>query len=216
MMKTRILTLLLAIALAPVMNAQSEFEGSINYDITYLSLPDELKEMEAMLPKSVTKYYKGSQVRVEQSTAGMGQQVVVTDYEKMTGMLLMDFLGNKVAMTMPKEDLEAAAVLGKECKTTYKKESKDIAGLKCKKVLVERADFPSPVTIYFSTKWSNPEMEYGDLKGLPLEITLFKEGIQMKLSATSVQEEAVADIMFEVPEDYEVVTADDLMELFGQ
>lgn len=215
-MKMRILTLLLAIALAPVMNAQSEFEGFINYDITYLSLPDELKEMEAMLPKAVIKYYKGSQVRVEQSTAGMGKQVIVTDYENMTGMLLMDFLGNKVAMTMPKEDLEAAVQLGKKCKSTYKKDSKEIAGLKCKKVLIERADFPSPVTIYYSTNWSNPEMEYGDLKGLPLEITLFKEGIQMKLSATNVQEEGVDQVMFEVPAEYEIVTADDLMELFGQ
>lgn len=206
----------MALALTPVMNAQSDFEGSISFDITYLSLPDELKDMETMLPKSVVKYYKGSQVRVEQTTGGMGQQVVITDYEKLSGILLMDFLGNKVAMTMPSEDLESAKTLGDECKADYKKDTKEIAGHKCKKVLIERDDFPAPVIMYYSTKWANKEMEYGPLKGLPLEMTVYREGIQMKFSATNVQEETVENEMFAVPEGYEVVTSDDLMELFGQ
>ena len=215
-MKNRIMLLLLALALTSVMNAQSDFEGSITYKIAYLSLPDELKEMEAMLPKNVVKYYKGSQVRVEQSTAGMGQQIVITDYEKITGVLLMDFLGNKIAMTMPAEDLEAAKTLGNECKASYKKDTKNIAGYKCKKVLIERDDFPAPVIMYYTNKWKNKELEYGSLKGLPLEMTIYKEGIQMKFSATHVQEETVENEMFSVPDGYEIVTADDLMELFGQ
>ena len=215
-MKNRIMLLLLALALTSVMNAQSDFEGSITYKIAYLSLPDELKEMEAMLPKKVVKYYKGSQVRVEQSTAGMGQQIVITDYDKITGVLLMDFLGNKIAMAMPAEDLKAAKTLGNDCKASYKKDTKTIAGYKCKKVLIERDDFPAPVIMYYTNKWKNKEMEYGSLKGLPLEMTIYKEGIQMKFSATHVQEETVENEMFSVPDGYEIVTADDLMELFGQ
>ena len=48
--------LLLAIALLPqLINAQKVFEGFVNYQIEYLSVPDEVKGFESMLPQEMTK-----------------------------------------------------------------------------------------------------------------------------------------------------------------
>ena len=70
--------------------------------------------------------------------------------------------------------------------------------------------------MWYTPEYSNPEREWGEMKGLPLEMTLYRDGLQMKLTASHIQEEKVEASMFTVPEGYEVITADELMEIFGQ
>ncbi|NNE55181.1 MAG: hypothetical protein HKN32_04115 [Flavobacteriales bacterium] len=211
-----LLTCVAALILSFNFNAQKEFEGTIKFDLEYLSLPEELVGMEAMLPTNLTKKIKGNQVRVEQSLPGQGDQIVIQDFEAKSGTVLMDILGNKVALSLSNEDFMEMESLADQSAMTKKKDKREIAGFKCKKMIIERDDFEGPVTIWYTEEYDTPEMDYGKIEGLVLEFTTFTQGMQLKATATSVELGTLEEGLFKVPPGYQEMSQQDLMQMFGQ
>ena len=89
-----------------VASAQKNFEGTIVYDIEYLSVPAEVEGMESMLPSQMSMQFSGDWMRLEQAVMGGSQSVVVNSEEKIS-FILMDMMGQKIVMRIPKEQIEA-------------------------------------------------------------------------------------------------------------
>ena len=209
--------LLLAIALLPqLINAQKVFEGFVNYQIEYLSVPDEVKGFESMLPQEMTKYMSGSKMRVEQTIMGEGTQIVISDSDANTGTVLMNVLGTQIAMVIDGDEMADAKEEKKKQKVKITKETKKIAGYKCKKAIVEMEGMDAPVIVWFTNEFKSSIEDYNKIDGLVLSYTSLAEGMQMRLTAEVVQKEGVDSSMFEIPDGYDVVTQDELMKMFGQ
>ena len=215
MTRTLKLFAVLSIAILCSINAISQsFEGVVTYSITYLDVPAEIEGMESMLPSETIKYIDGQRIRIEQ-TMLMGTQVVISDFAANTSIVLMDILGNKIAMVVPEEEMENEAQATTSIEINYFKDSKTIAGYKCKKAVITGDGFETPAIVYYTTKIPYTEDQFKGLKGLPLEMTVNSEGMQMVLSATSVQKKEVEESMFVIPDDYSIMTSEELQELFG-
>jgi hypothetical protein len=215
-MKISHLLSIAAVAVSFVLNAQKPFEGKIVYKIDYPTLPDEMRGMEGMLPKETVVYAKGSKSRSETPSL-MGNQVVISDAKKDYGVVLMDMMGQKMAIEPTAEDMKDAKVRNEKMKIEYLNETKTVAGIKCKKAIITAEDEEFPLVVFYTEEFSNYNAsDMKQLKGMPLEYTMKANGMEMRMVAQSVTPEKVDDKKFEVPADYQKMTSKDLEKMFGQ
>lgn len=194
---------------------KKDFEGSITYGIEYIKVPDEVRGMESMLPQQMTMSIKGDKIRIEQEVMG-GSQIIVTDNKNKTAFMIMDMMGQKIAVNMTKEDLEKAEKETTPDEITYVDgETKTIMGYKCNKAIITNAEKGSKNEVYYTTKIKNSNKDYKGLPGMPLQY-ITKEGeMTLRMTASKISEEKLSDDLFEKPEGYDWMTMDEL-ENFGK
>lgn len=211
-MKTKILSLLSAILLIGGVSAQT-FEGKITYSIEY-ELPEAMEAQRSMLPTESITYITKGHVRVENKTM-LGDQNVITDTKKKTSVLLINMMGKKVAIKMGGEDEEN----DNKPKITYSKETKTIAGYKCKKATIEVKDAAGEtqeMEVYYTEDIpAEANDKFPGLKGFPLEYTINSQGMVMTMSAKTVSKERVSKSLFEIPEGYEEMTMEEFKGSMG-
>lgn len=191
--------------------AQGNFEGKIVYQITYHDLPAEMANYEAMLPKEMSMFLKGNKSRVEQAQM-MGKNVIVSDMDQKNGFMEMDMAGQKLRMNISTEDFEKEE--NNIDNIEYLDETKSIAGYTCNKAVVKDESGALAMTIYYTPKIKNQaQKEFIGLKGFPLEYSMSQQGINMVMTANSVDEESISDSMFEKTEGYQDITQADLQKM---
>ena len=89
--------------------------------------------------------------------------------------------------------------------------TKTIAGYKCKKMwviftAVSLPNFELYYTTDISIKDPNWSLPYTSVDGVLMEYEMKRNGVIMKLTATSVTKTDIEDVVFSVPEEYEDVT----------
>jgi GLPGLI family protein len=203
------LTTLFALCFSLLLSAQ-DFEGVIEYEITYEELDDQMKPYEAMMPKSSTVEIKGDMARViTPNPATGGSNTVITNSKTQEAITLMDIMGNKVAL---KSDAEAKDEDNPEVE--YEEETKEIQGYTCKKATVE-AD-GTEMTIYYTEELPSINLDNtGSIKGFPMELTMENSMMTMVQKVKSMERKEVKEIKMEVPKDYKLVTKEELKEMFG-
>jgi len=195
-----------------------DFTGIIVYNITYGDDID--AQTAAMMPKTMKLIIKGNKSRVEMSM-GMGTTVVIFDAEKKDAVTLMDMMGQKFAMTMSTQEIEAQNADVPDVDVEVTNETKEIAGYICKKAIVKtKGDNPSEHAVYFTDELGSGTMNYNnplfkDIDGVMLEYSSADEGMTMKFSAIKVEKKKVSDNEFEIPEGYKVMTMDEFSNMFG-
>jgi GLPGLI family protein len=199
-----------------------DFTGTIVYNITY---PDSKMDAQtlAMMPKTLKIKIKGDMSRTEMNM-GMGTTVVIFNSETKSGVTLMDFMGQKFAMKMSPEDLDKEMKETPETTVVTTSETKEIAGYTCKKAIVKMkekgSETETELVVYYSedlaTGKSN-EMNplYKDIPGTMLEYSMNENGMNMFLTAISVEKEKISDSEFETPEGFKEVTKEELKGMFG-
>ena len=108
--------------------SSQKFEGKISYSIDY-ELPEIMEAQRSMLPTEMITYCKKSSSRVEQKTA-MGDQIVISNIENGESTLLMNMMGQKMAIEVGKQSSKETTP-----SITYSNENKTIAGYKCNKAI---------------------------------------------------------------------------------
>ena len=106
-------------------------------------------------------------------------------------------------------------------KVNITSETTKIAGYNCKKAEVTMTD--SKGTSHVTNIWFTDEItnhmysenengaQFKDIKGMPLEYEIqSKNGMAMKMTATSVSQETVADSKFDIPADYKETTIEEM------
>jgi GLPGLI family protein len=220
-MKKLIFTFGLIISLLSITNlyaqkdAAAGFQGTITYTITVEGELDAMSK--AQMPTEMVQTFKGTKIKTEQKSS-MGNQTIISDNTEMTSVILLDMMGNKMAIKQSKEDTEKAVKEMPTPKITYTEETKDIAGYKCKKVTLENEG--EKMDAYYTEEIlvTNPNMlsMFKDIKGVLLEFAQVSGGITLKMTAKEVKKGKIKDSIFEIPSDYKIMTPEELKSMFGQ
>lgn len=193
------------------------FKGIITYSISY-EAEDLDPSQKAQLPSEMKMYIKDGIIKQE-SLSGMGKQSSVADYNKKTQMILIDMMGNKVAIKVSKEDVEKGLKEGPKTTIEASTETKEIAGMKCKKVEVTD-DKENTFDFYYTEdinveepNWATP---YKEIKGILLEYsTALNEEITAIYKAKSITKGKVKKGDFIIPSGYKELTPDEAKAMFG-
>lgn len=193
------------------------FEGHIFYTVAPQGELD--ASVSAQLPTAVQMYFKGNKTRMEQKTP-MGSAIIIGDISTKEQVVLLDMMGQKMALKSTKEETEKGQAEIPAGTLTMGTETKQIAGYNCKK-----ADFVQDgktVAIYVTEELdipnSNWQTQFKDVKGVMLEYTQItgEEGeIKMLITASEVKKEKVKDSMFSIPTGYQEMSMAEFKKMFG-
>jgi GLPGLI family protein len=224
-MKKLFSTLAVVALSALSLNAQVK-EGSVTYTMKIEGLPPEQAAMMGDMETKVT--FKNDRVLTDVSSM-MGSQVFYTDAKGM--LMLIDQMGNKIAVKQTKEEMDKAAAKEKDKqadpKIEYTAETKMIAGYECKKAIVtttKKDKTEEKVDVWYCEKFDNPNKEgkgrgqaiMKGLKGMAFEYSGGNGGMKFKMVAKEVSMEPVADSKFELStEGYKMMTMDEVKAMQG-
>ncbi len=191
-MKKLFSTLAVVALTALSLNAQIK-EGYVLYDMKIEGLPPEQAAMMGDMETKVT--FKNGKALTEVTSMMFSQQMVVDE----TGMtMLMEQMGNKIAMKQTKEEMEKAEAKVKDKpadpKIEYTNETKTIAGYECKKAIITtvgKDKKEEKMEMWYSDKFENPNKEgkgrgqgvMKGLKGMPFEYAGGQGGMKFKMTA---------------------------------
>lgn len=214
--------LMLVFAFATVLTGYSQkagspFKGVINYDVTYPDTKMEASQM-AMLPKTMKVSLNGNKARIDINMPSMSQ-IVLLDADLKTTTVLIDMMDKKIALK-PNKKNESAKI--NEPVIVNTSETKEIAGFVCKKAEINFGDeksIGSPIIVYYTDAIGNNKIfydnEYRTLPGIPMEFQYKMQGMNMLLTAKSVEKGKVSNRDFEVPSEYKEMTPEELRQMFG-
>lgn len=200
------------------------FTGKITYsiDIQMDNLPEEAR---AMLPTTMVMYVGEHHIKTVLFTQ-MGKQISILDLKNKTKTTLLDMMGKKMAIITSTDEIRKELEQAPDYTVEKTDETREIAGLECIKILVKESDDQGNEEVV-STGWFtdayhvNPEMNfddpfYKDVEGLLLEFGIeARGGMHMQFSAKEIEEKKIKEKEFEVPDDYEIKTADEVKGMFG-
>ncbi|MBA3682364.1 MAG: hypothetical protein H0W73_14570 [Bacteroidetes bacterium] len=180
--------------------------------------------------QEMVNYVKGEKYKNEISSM-MLTSITAFDGKKLTSVT--EQMGNKSGYTATKEELEAAEKTEKaeaKPKIEYTTEKKTIAGYECTKAILTSVDKNKKehkVTVWATEKIKHEpkrktggkgmSLDFGDLKGYPLEIEMneSQQGMDMKImiTASEVSTAAIDDSVFNVnTEGYKMMTYKEMEE----
>ena len=190
-------------------------EGVIEYDAKVV---DENHPMAGLAPGKMTVRFKNNLFAAEMSTMGVFTTTFIANPTKKTLIQLVKVFEIKQASIDNEKAIQAENDNYKlEFEET--KETKEIAGYKCKKVIAKLVDDPTVKFDVFYTEelnvtapnFSNP---YSKIKGMLMEYRLKKFGLEMTFTAIGVKKEEVPDETFELPAYYKVISKKEMDDFF--
>jgi GLPGLI family protein len=199
-----------------------DFSGVIIYNITY----DDAKmdpQMSAMMPKTLKLIIKEGKTRAEMSM-GMGKSINIFDSETMSGLMLMDMMGQKFAIELSTDDINKELEKAPDLTVEKFDDTKEIAGYACKRAVVKtlksNGDVESELEVYYTDELGSGVVNmdnpmFKDIPGVMLEYSIDENDVKMKLTAISVEQKKVSDSEFEIPEGFKKVTQEELQNMFG-
>ncbi len=198
----KIVALFFVIALSFSVRSQ-DFEGIITFAISYPNLNAEMKAMKSALPKEMEFFVKEGKAKMEQSFMG-GTMVVLFDGSTSLTETYTDLMGQKIKTIITKEDLEKSIQNIDVDIQIIKDEQKNIAGYRCKKVILKQTGQPD-LTLFISEAIKVKSVmalspRFADLNGFPLEYSVNMNGMAMLLTAKKVEKKFVEDAAFNPPE----------------
>lgn len=203
----------LAVVILSTPALSQSFEGVINYKINYLEVPPQAKGMESMLPQQVVFVLKGTKLAMKQDMMG-GSQTIIYDAVSMESTVLVNMMGQKIAMTMTKEEEEKAKGNVGEPEVKLLEGSKQIAGYNCKKASVTSAG--NTMEIWYTKDIAGVRhKDFKSLDGFPLEYTTVAQGMKMQITAQDVTEATQDAAQFEVPDGYRRMSFEEFTRQMG-
>ncbi len=213
-MPARFLSLFISmLLLCGAATAQKSFEGTVTYSIEYLAVPAEIEGMESMLPKEMKLQFKGEKVRMAQEVMG-GSQIVVSDGKAKSGFMLMDMMGQKIAVLISKEALEQEEANAAKVEITPGSKTKTILGHKCQQYSINDPNNAEPVEVFATKDLGDiKHQQYKKLDGFPLEYMTNEQGMKLRLVATSITKEALGNDLYTIPEGYQQMTVEQMQQM---
>lgn len=190
-------------------------------------------------------FFKNGQTKIE-SDMGMGTNQVFIDSKTKTTTTLFEAMGRKMGFSSTEQDMQQMMNNGRdsgrqqrvqqynpEIFVEYLDESKQIAGMTCKKALIRYMNRQNQEVQQMV--WYSPDFKMGDgfrmrdmmrmvnipgldkLKGFPMEFeTTRQNGIKVHFTVTKVDLTAkIDDKTFVIPKDYEIRTMSEMRQQGG-
>lgn len=190
-------------------------EGVIEYDAKVV---DVNHPMATLAPGSMTVKFKDDMFSSEMSTMGVFTTTFIANPKKKTMTQMVKVFEEKTAC-IENEKMIAEENAKYKLNLEETKETKMIAGYKCRKVIATMADDPTiKFDVYYteglnvkSANFSNP---YSSLKGMLMQFRLKKFGLEMEFTAKSVKKEDIPESTFELPAYYKIISKEAMDEFF--
>lgn len=192
-------------------------EGVIEYDARILNT-DNPNAYAA--PSKMTFRFKDSKCRGEIS-AGMGflNTVLITNPNDKTLIQLVRLFQTKYAHVYELDEVQKENSIMPEYTLKLTDETKSIAGYKCKRAIFDFKDEKhADYDVYFTNdieietpNWASP---FHEIDGVLMEYQVSKYGMDLRFTAKSVIHSKVESSLFEISEDYKIVKAEDIENLF--
>lgn len=195
-------------------NAQGS-SGYIKFGMSYTESGLSKEEMD-MMPEETEMWFKGDLVKLRMPM-GMGMQSDVLILKDKV-VLLMDLIGNKLAMETMKTDVEKQnSTTNKVAVKLVDGELKIIAGYNCKKAILSTPGEKDMIVWYTDKVKSNGSWYFkmSEINGFPLEFSMKTGEMSVRMSAKEVRMEEVGDAEFKVSSEYKVMTEADMMKMMG-
>jgi GLPGLI family protein len=193
-------------------DSKKKFEGKIEFDILY-DLAPEMESQRGMFATSMTYYIGNKFTRLTQQSSIGEQSTIYLTKSKQT-ISLINLNDQKFAVTQETEE-EA-----KDYKVEVLKETKTIAGFKCKKAIVYlpgkngQPDIPTEV-FYTESIPAEYNSQFPGVKGFVLEYKINAQGMVITYTAKTATPEPVDITLSEIPSDYSKMTVSEFMIMMG-
>lgn len=184
-------------------------EGTLIYNISIQTGSSEPKMADMLDGATTAIYIKGNQSRSE-LVSGLGSEVTIYDSKKGTGVILKDYSGQKLMITLTKDDWNKKNSKYEGITFTTTNETLNIAGYNCKKAIAKLKDGSSFVVYY------TPEVEVADkdydyqfknLPGLALQYEWQSGEMRFKYTLSKINFDVVPASKFDIPKSgYRVMT----------
>lgn len=187
-------------------------EGVILYDAKPLDLGHPFA---SYAPSKMSVKFKNNNFYAYMS-AGMGALTAsfISNPEKRTFTQVIRLFSDKYFVLLDEDEIKKENQLS-EMEIEPTKETKIIAGYNCKKAIVHlKGEEASEYDIYYTNeinvKNSNFSNPYFKLDGVLMEYRMKKFGLEMQFTATAIKHEEVDDATFDVPDNCEQITQEEL------
>jgi len=205
--------ILLAVSVYSVTAQTKKFTGTINYKITYPG--NSSSPMIASLPQSIDMQIAGNKARFD-LTLPNGQYVFIINGDENSVTRLIDAAEGKFFIKKTKEEF----IQGEQPTTLPLKETKTIAGYKCKSAEISATDRGGKVqksNVFYSEDLGTNNIYFNTdakaVKGIMLDMDYSTMGVTMHLTAAGVSPGRVSNKTFEIPSGYTETTETKLHQL---
>lgn len=176
-------------------------EATLVYNISVETGSSEPKMVDMLDGATTTIYIKGSQSRSEM-VSGLGSEVTIYDSKNYSGVILKDYSGQKLMITLTKDDWDKKNSKYEGITFEPTNETMVIAGYNCKKAIAKIKDGSSFV-VYYTPDIEVADKDYGSqfktLPGLALQYEWQSGKTKYKYSLSKINFEAVSASQFEIP-----------------
>ncbi|MFY7989254.1 MAG: hypothetical protein ACOVO3_00885 [Fluviicola sp.] len=219
----RILSFVAALLTAGMSFAQMT-EGKITYSMEFTSdNPDMAMYTSMMQGSKMELSFMPGKSKAAISMGAMGTMVTTTDEKADKSLMLMDMMGQKMAMTgtlsEQEKDPEAAAAMPK---FTFEitNETKVIAGYTCFKAIATLED-GTQTEMWFtkdiSANTKGQQYFNKDMPGFPMEYSVNQQGMVIKMTVTDISKTVDKKAFdMKIPDGYTVKTMDELKSMGGE
>lgn len=195
-------------------------EGIITYELTYLQSEDE-NQIISLLPTEMNLMFKDNYTHQKvEGWMGIFYMGGIFDVKKDKKTALLKIMGKKYQYSQPSNvqvDFGFDPYDGMKIESTN--ETKEIAGVKCKKYHISFPNHKDDFDIYTTNEikiknanWNNP---FHSIDGILFEYQIKMFGIDTRITAKSVEYIEVSDNEFVVPDGYEKVSKEDMEEVIN-
>lgn len=191
---------------------KGKWTGKIKYTLDY-DLPEAYESQRAMLATEMTCYIGKDFTRQEQGST-LGEQITINNLSTGVTTVLMDLMGKKIALST--EDVESDDKV--EPKIEYLDETKEIAGYLCKKAIysIMKNGMEAVFDVYYTEELpAEANTQFSGIEGFPMEYVVESQGMVITYTAIEVKEEKVSKSLGEVPDGYEKMSYEELMQMLG-
>ncbi|HBX49643.1 MAG: hypothetical protein A2275_11425 [Bacteroidetes bacterium RIFOXYA12_FULL_35_11] len=187
----------------------------IKYEMVY-DAPGLDAAMKAQLPSEMTMYIKGNKM-MQESKSSMGTQSAIYDGDTKSSIVLIDMMGQQLAIKVGKEEIEKQLTEMPKVTVDLFDETKKIAGYTCKKAEITEGD--NTFTVFYTSDLGvsdiNWATEFKDIKGVMMEYSTSQQEMTVKFTAKEVKEQKIKDKQFTIPSGYKELTPEEAKKMFG-
>jgi GLPGLI family protein len=207
--------LVLACTSLPAMAQNVMTQGTIVYDITIQTGSKEPQMADALDGATSTVYIKNSQSRTDM-VSSLGSESTIHDTKTGNGVILKEYSGQKLMITLTKENWEEKNKKYNDIVFTLEQEEKVIAGYKCKKAVAKMDG--NNFTVYYCPDIVTANKDFNatfkKLPGLVMQYEYEAGKLKFNYTVSKINMEPVQASKFDIPKSgYRVMTYEENQKL---
>jgi GLPGLI family protein len=204
--------ILLTASLFVVFSTQAQktlTEGTLVYNMSVETGSGEPKMADMLDGATTTIYIKGNQSRLE-LLSGLGSEATIYNATAGTGVILKDYSGQKLMITLTPQDWEASNKKYEGIVFENTGETSIISGFSCKKAIAKLKNGTS-FTVFYTTDVNiankSYDAQFKTLPGLAVQYEMQSGKMKFKFTLAKINYDAVPLSRFEIPKSgYRVLT----------